>query len=227
MKALLPALFFVLISFFSIPAHAEFVPSVLQQVEKPTIAVILGGEGAIRSNEKAMKLVQEKLAVKFPSSQYNLITDSKLAQDILVFTEDEDVEDIKQIKKSQLAKFGEKRNYDYVVMLLFGMGHGRAGVDFWAASYNIDVDMQAKVVDVSTGQYIYRQNIMGHGKSSAAIGMPSSVNAFAKATEKCIETFNKEVVISPIKPKKVEQPEAQTKVEQPELQPKAEVNPVK
>jgi hypothetical protein len=218
MKTLLSTLLFVIISFFNIPAHAEFIPSVLQQVEKPTIAVIIGGQGAIRSNEKAMKIIQEKLAEKFPSSKYDLITDSKLAQDILVFTEDEDVEDILQIKKTQLAKFGKARDYDYVIMLLLGLGHGRSGVDFWAASYNIDVDMQAKVVDVSSGQYLYRQNIMGHGKSSAGIGMPSSVNAFAKATQSCIEIFCKEVEISPIKPKKAELPDVQT-TETPVVQP--------
>jgi hypothetical protein len=224
MKTLLSAFLFVFIAIFSIPVHAEFVPSVLQQVEKPTIAVILGGQGAIRSNEKAMNTVREKLAEKFPNSQYELITDGNLVQDILVFTEDEDVDDITKIKKTQLAKFGEKRNYDYVVTLIFGLGHGRAGVDFWTANYDIDVDMQAKVVDVSTGQYLYRQNIMGHGRSSAGIGMPSSVNAFAKATQKCIETFCKEVTISPVKPKKSEQQPAAQTVEQPAEQPKAEAN---
>lgn len=203
MRRIIPVLLAILLSLTTLPAYAaEFVPSMLQQVEKPTIAVIIGGEGAIRSNEKAIKAVKTKLAEKFPKSQYNLIIDDQLVQDILVFTEDEEVEELTQIKRTQLAKFGASRDYDYVITLLFGLGHGRAGVDFWSAKYNIDVDMQAKVADVATGKYVYRQNIMGHGKSSAAIGMPSSVNAFAKATQSCIETFCKEVEISPIKPEK-------------------------
>lgn len=199
MKKFLIALVCIAFSLFNISAHAEFSFSTNPEL-KPTIAVLVGGEGAIRSNEKALKIIQEKLEEKFPKSKYNLVTDKKLVQDALVFAEDEDVTNISQIKKAQLAKFGKERNFDYVVSLVLGMGHGRAGVDFWSANYDIDVDMQAKVVDVATGQYIYRQNVMGHGKSSAGIGFPSSVNAFAKATQKCMEQFCKEVTISPVKP---------------------------
>lgn len=203
MKKTVAILLAMLISMVALPVlAAEFVPSVLQQTEKPTIAVIIGGEGAIRSNEKAITAIKTKLAEKFPANQYNLIIDDQLAQDILIFAEDEEVEDLEQIKRTQLAKFGESRHDDYVIMLLLGLGHGRAGVDFWSAKYNIDVDMQAKVVEVATGKYIYRKNIMGHGKSSAPIGLPSSVNAFAKATQSCVEAFCKEVEISPIKPQK-------------------------
>ncbi|SDF65849.1 hypothetical protein [Sporomusa acidovorans] len=199
MKKVFAFILCLVISSFAIPAHAEVnFSSSLES--KPTIAVLIGGQGAIRSNEKAIKIIYDKLNEKFPNKAYNLVTDSKLSQDVLIFTEDEEVTDISQIKKGQLAKFGKERNFDYIICLVLGMGYGRAGIDFWSAKYNIDVDMQAKVVDVSTGQYIYRQNIMGHGTSSAALGMPSSVNAFAKATQKCMEQFVKDITISPIKP---------------------------
>lgn len=156
MKKTVAILLAMLISLAALPVlAAEFVPSVLQQTEKPTISVIIGGEGAIRSNEKAITAIKTKLAEKFPANQYNLIIDDQLAQDILIFAEDEEVEDLEQIKRTQLAKFGESRRDDYVIMLLLGLGHGRAGVDFWSAKYNIDVDMQAKVVEVATGKYIY------------------------------------------------------------------------
>ncbi|MDU4961619.1 MAG: hypothetical protein E6X17_13285 [Sporomusaceae bacterium] len=205
MKKMVLIFALILMAFSPSTSYAEFVPSVLQEkIDRPTIAVIIGGQGAIRSNEKAITNVLESLDKKFPKALYELVTDEKLAQDILIFTEDEDVEDITQIKRSQLAKFGRENGYDYVVTLLFGLGHGRAGVDFWSAKYNIDVDLQAKVVDVATGKYAYRQNIMGHGTSSAAIGMPSSVNAFAKATKECVDTFCKEVEISTVKPPKAE-----------------------
>jgi hypothetical protein len=218
MKIVLSILLGLIISLSTLPAHAEFVPSVLQQVEKPTIAVLIGGQGAIRSNEKAITAIHEKLREKFPKEKYDLVIDQKLIQDVLIFAEDEEVTDISQIKKAQLTKFGKQRNFDYVICLVLGLGHGRAGMNFWALNYDIDVDMQAKVVDVTTGQYIYRQNIMGHGTSSAAIGMPSSVNAFSKATQKCMETFVKDVDISPIKPKKEEPP-----IEKPIVQPTPQI----
>lgn len=199
MKMLLSILFCITISLFTLPAHAEFSFSSNPEL-KPTVAVLVGGQGAIRSNEKAMKMIYDKLNEKFPKEKYILITDKKLVQDALIFAEDEDVTDISNIKKTQLATFGKERNFDYVITLVLGMGYGRAGVDFWSANYDIDVDLQAKVVNVSTGQYIYRQNIMGHGRSSAGIGMPSSVNAFAKATQKCMEQFCQEVNINLIKP---------------------------
>ncbi|SMC56727.1 hypothetical protein [Sporomusa malonica] len=200
MKTVLSILICFIISLSALPVQAEFSFSSTEPESKPTIAVLVGGQGAIRSNEKAMKIIQEKLEEKFPKAKFNLVTDSKLVQDALIFAEDEEVTDISQIKKGQLAKFGKERNFDYVISLILGMGHGRSGMNFWALNYDIDVDLQAKVVDVATAQYIYRQNIMGHGKSSAGIGMPSSVNAFAKATQACMETFCKEVNISPIKP---------------------------
>ncbi|MBP2637223.1 MAG: hypothetical protein H6Q72_3130 [Firmicutes bacterium] len=203
MKTFLSILFCITISLVSLPAHAEFSFSTKPEL-KPTIAVLVGGQGAIRSNEKAMKIIYDKLNEKFPNAKYNLTTDSKLTQDALVFAEDEDVTDLSNIKKAQLAKFGKERNFDYVIVLVLGMGYGRAGIDFWSANYDIDVDLQAKVVDVATSQYLYRQNIMGHGRSSAPIGTPSSVNAFAKATQKCMEQFCAEVNINPVKPEKIE-----------------------
>jgi len=200
LKSFLSIVFCLIISLASLPAQAEFNFSTTSPESKPTVAVLVGGQGAIRSNEKAMKLIHEALETEFPKDKYNLVTDSKLVQEILVFAEDEEVIEISQIKKGQLAKFGKERNFDYVVSLVLGLGHGRSGVDFFSVNYDIDVDMQAKVVDVATGQYIYRQNLMGHGKSSAGIGSPSSVNAFAKATKKCMEQFCNEVNISPVKP---------------------------
>lgn len=63
---------------------------------------------------------------------------------------------------------------------------------------------------------------MGHGKSSAPIGLPSSVNAFAKATQSCVEAFCKEIEISPIKPQK----EAATEEQVPPVaQPTAKTEP--
>lgn len=203
MKTLLSILFCITISCFSLPAHAEFSFSSGSEL-KPTVAVLVGGQGAIRSNDKAMKIIQEKLEEKFPKTKYNLVTDKKLVQDILIFAEDEEVTDISQIKKGQLAKFGKEHEFDYVIALSLGVGHGRSGMNFWTVTYDFDVDLQAKIVDVASANYIYRQNIMGHGSSAVAIGMPSSVEAFAEATKKCMETFCKDVVISPVKPEKDE-----------------------
>lgn len=208
MKSLFSFIVLAFVLVISPIAQAAPVFSVLDDAKqavnetKPTIGILIGGQGAIRSNEKAINAIYEKLKEKFPEAQYNLIHDEKLVHDILVFAEDEDVNDISQIKKAQLAKFGEEKKFDYVICLVLSMGHGRAGADFFTANYDIDVDMNAKVVDVATKQYIYRQNLMGHGRSSAGIGLPSSVNAFAKAVKACTEQFVKEISISPLKPEK-------------------------
>lgn len=202
MKTLLSILFCITISLFNLPAHAELNFNSNPEL-KPTIGVLVGGQGAIRTNEKAMKTVLEKLEEKFPKAKYNLVADKQLAQDALVFAEDEEVTDIAQIKKGQLAKFGKAHNFDYIIALSFGVGHGRSGMNFWTVTYDFDVDLQAKVVEVASGNYTYRQNITGHGSSADMFGMPSSVAAFAEATKKCMETFCKEVVISPIKPEQI------------------------
>ncbi len=203
MKTILSILFCITISLFNLPVHAEV--SVNTNLElKPTIGVLVGGQGTIRTNEKAMKTVLEKLEEKFPKSKYNLVTDKDLAKDALVFAEDEEITGISQIKKGQLAKFGKNHSFDYIISLSFGVGHGRSGMNFWTVTYDSDVDLQAKVVEVTSGNYIYRQNITGHGSSADMFGMPSSVAAFAEATKKCMETFCKEIVISPVKPEKSE-----------------------
>lgn len=210
MKTSLIALFISLFLLGSIVSAAPltspasqptYVPhvTVSPQPSKPNIALVINSDLISQLHEKTPKAIRAAIQEKFPISQFNLKEDKTFYQDVLIAMEDEKILDMASLSRETLSNIGKKHGYDYVVLLVYNYGTSDYSSSFWSSTYKAAVVLIAKVVDVQTKEYLYRQDLSVAGKSADGFGNPSFQSAVNKSMINTTNKFCEEINISPIK----------------------------
>lgn len=165
---------------------------------KPNIALIVNSDAISQLHEKTPKAIRNLFKEKFPESQYTLTEDKQLYQALLTSMEDEKIFDISMVNREILSSLGKKYGYDYVLLLVYKYGSSDYSSSVWSSTYKAAVILQAKVVDVDTKEYLYRQDVSVTGKSTDAFGDPSFQSAVNKSMINTTKKFCEEVKIETV-----------------------------
>lgn len=158
------------------------------QHAKPRIALIIKSDAYSDLHDKTAKAIRDSLNAKFPKSKYILEENKQFYQALLTCIEDNNLYDMSMVNREMLSSLGNKYDYDYVMLLDYSFGTSNLSSSFWTSTYKVSVILKAKVVNVKTKEYLYRQDLSVAGQSYDAFGDPS----FQSATNKSmINTTNK------------------------------------
>lgn len=179
-------------------------------VVRPKIVFMWNNQyGNLKANQKVQKFIAELFERKFPKSKYNIIEDPQFKQAAFVLAEDKHDKsgwaNMRTLTREEIARIANSLGYDYAIVFDFllvgfdGSSYSSAGIA-GSHSTEISVDLQAKIVDAKTGEYIYRQDVIGTGVSQGGYiwGFGSSgspKNAIADGVRKSIETVFTELTL--------------------------------
>lgn len=162
----------------------------------PKIGLVWIGDEMVQGNNKNDDVISKRMEKKFPEYKYELITDKKFRQDLLILAEDKDVETIDRLKRVDYVSVGKKYGYDYVLILPFYAGSLDHATGLFSSTFRTNITLKARVLDVNTGEYIYRMDIVEKGSSGSTIlGSASYLRAQKLAVGKCLDTFLTELSI--------------------------------
>lgn len=204
MKKIVVLVFCTLFLFCSLASAArinmrnkdESPPQILTPIKtKPKIAWLWTAVEQIKADKKNETIINEKLEKKFPKSQYEFVADRKVHQDLFILADDRSISNLDQLKREDFVSIGKKYGYDYVIVLPFYSNSYEYTGGAWSTSFRVNITLKARVVDVNTGEYLYRMDIVEKGATSATFGNPSYSRAQRNGIGECVDTFLSELSI--------------------------------
>ncbi len=158
-------------------ANLEAAPLFSGQAPAAKICLLVQMDSTCRVKDDAPSAVVDVFKDKFKAPKFAAEENSKATQELLVKMEDEKIYDPSGVNRELLAGIGERFGYDYVVLLNYAYGNSTYSDGFWSSKYKATVKLTAKVVNVQTKEYIYRQDLSVNGENSSAFGLPSFQSA--------------------------------------------------
>lgn len=165
----------LLVFFFA--ANIEGAPLLSSQTPVAKICLLVQMDSTCRVKDDAPSAVVDVFKEKFKAPRFVAEENNKATQEFLVKMEDEKIFDPSSVNREVLAGIGEKFGYDYVALLNYSYGNSTYSEGFWSSKYKATVKLTAKVVNVQTKEYVYRQDVSVNGESSSAFGLPSFQSA--------------------------------------------------
>lgn len=157
----------------------------------PKVALIISGDDMVQTHATSQKYIKEQLTKKFPESQFKLIDDNKIKQEILILQEEANNQNIRLLlDKNHLVDLGKRFDADYVVFLYYILGSTNYHDGVWSSSYEVSVTLESKIINVKENRYIFRQDIVANGKTSNAMGIPAFTTAIFRGVTKSTDQFN-------------------------------------
>ncbi len=174
--------------------------------KQPVVAVVVDISGTIKAYPEAAAGFEEKISEGIAPrrisllNRYKVVSGNDVITNLNDYLEDNNLQDARALKKTELTDFGRKHGYDYVVMLSFAQNADYDLHNFVLVAgskvYVLSADLVAKVVDVETGSYLYRKNITQKADSTFLYSPvvpvwsdPSKSNAWKTLAGKCMDVF--------------------------------------
>jgi len=163
----------------------------------PKMAIVISNMGITKQYPSVMKGINEKILTQ-SKSRFSLVADQTVSTHFMEYLEDNDIKDANLIKRKDIADFGSKYGYAYVAVLYFnqlGQRDSRGNFIFtWSTSKTLNAEMAVKVVDTSSGSYIYRKDITKEGTSTSVFPIftgsnTSVINSWLDIVDLCTQEF--------------------------------------
>lgn len=200
MKKVIATLLFMLVATtcFAAPEPAPIQPVIppiaSEQPALKAVGIFLEAPNTYANNEKVWSAVPAKTIPMFPKQLFTVIPFDQTTMAVRTYKEDNRMIQNQYmstpLNRSDIQKIGKELKCDYVLFLKVDNSPPRFGAGLFSMSFKTTVTVDARLLNIESGQYLISKAIVKDGSSTAVyMGVPSFENAYAEALSKALDEF--------------------------------------